>query len=106
MVAFSPCVAVERQLLDVVYQAIELPLPVDLSASSQREAVESLVVAQIAEHLLYGCESPGDHLFALGAIDSALHALGGTLRGTGHRTHENGNLSDVGSLRVAQTLGP
>ena len=95
-----------RQFLDVVYHAIELPLPVDLRTPSQREVVEPFVVAHIAEHRLYSGKASGDHLFAPGAIDSALHPLGGTLRGAGHRTHEEGNLSDVGSLRVAQTLGP
>src|SRR5512145_2333724 len=41
--AFSSCVPVVRQLLDVVHQAVELPLPVDLLPTSQGEAVEPLV---------------------------------------------------------------
>jgi hypothetical protein len=42
-----------RQLLDVVHQTHQLPLPVDLGSASQGEAVERLVVSQVAEHRLH-----------------------------------------------------
>ena len=42
---------VVHQLLDVVHQAVELPLRVDLASASQGEPVQLFVVAQIAEHL-------------------------------------------------------
>ena len=47
-----------RQLLDVVDEAEELPLPVDLRSTAQREAVEPFVVAEIAEHRFHGAEAP------------------------------------------------
>ena len=37
-------ITVMRQLLDVVHQAVELPLRVDLVPASKREAVKALVV--------------------------------------------------------------
>ena len=37
-----------RQLLDVVYQAVQLPLRIDLSLPSERKAIQLLVVADIA----------------------------------------------------------
>lgn len=64
------------ELFDVVHQAVQLPLPIDLAASAQREAVEPLVVAQIAEHRLDGGEARGDHPFAFRGIDAPLHPLG------------------------------
>ena len=42
-----------RQLLDVVHQAIQLPLRIDFDSSSQRESVELFVVPQIAEYRLH-----------------------------------------------------
>ena len=39
-----------RQLLDVMDEAEELPLCIDLLLTSEREAIEPLVVPDIAEH--------------------------------------------------------
>ena len=39
-----------RQLLDVVHQTVELPLPVYLLLASERNAVQPLVVSQVAEN--------------------------------------------------------
>ena len=42
-----------RQLLDVVHQAVELPLRIDFLLSAQGEAIEPLVVPKVAEHGLH-----------------------------------------------------
>ena len=69
-------VSVVSQLLDVVHQAVQLPLPIHLLAPTQREAGESLVVPQVAEHGLDGGKPRGDHPFAFRGIDALLHPLG------------------------------
>jgi len=46
---FSSGVAVVLELFDVVHQAIQFPLPVHLLAAAQGEAIEPLVVAQVAD---------------------------------------------------------
>jgi len=40
------------QLLDVVHQAVEPPLPIDLGVPAQCDAMEPLVVSQVAEDRL------------------------------------------------------
>ena len=57
-----------RQLLDVVYQTVKLPLRVHLRPSSEREAVELFVVPQIAEYRLHCGE-------ALAVFDAPLRAV-------------------------------
>ena len=89
------------QLLDVVHQAIQLPLPIHLRAPAQREAGESLVVPQVAEHGLDGGKARGDHPFALGRIDASLHPLGVGFIAIALAAEE-GNLSHPGLARRAQ----
>ena len=62
-----------RQLLDVVHQHKQLPLPVDLLAPAQREAIQTLVIAQVTKRRL-DCTQP----FAVDqpteqAVDLRLH---------------------------------
>lgn len=47
------CVAVHGELLDVVDQAEELPLPVDFRSPTQREAIKPFVVAHVRKHRLH-----------------------------------------------------
>ena len=46
-----------RQLFDVMDEAIELPLRINLLLASQRKAVEPFVVPEIAEHRFDGGET-------------------------------------------------
>ena len=46
------CVPVPGELFDVVDQAIHLPLPVDFSLTTQREAIEPFVVADVCKYRL------------------------------------------------------
>lgn len=39
------CIAVVRQLFDVVHQAVQLPLPIDFGFAAQRKTVQALVAA-------------------------------------------------------------
>ena len=65
-----------RQLLDVMYQAVELPLRIDLLLPSEGEAVELLVVPDVAEHGFHrGKASPVSRL-AFGAVDAGFHFVG------------------------------
>src|SRR5450631_1880942 len=47
-------VAVVRQLLDVVHQAVQMPLRVDFCLAAQGEAIQPFVMPQVAEHRLDG----------------------------------------------------
>ena len=60
-----------------MYEAKELPLPIDLGLAAQRESVQSLVVADVAEHRFDRREASAEQLATLIAVDLALHARGG-----------------------------
>jgi len=64
------------ELLDVVHKTEELPLRIDLGATAQREAIEALVVSQIAEDRLHSAEAHGVAGATFGRIDPLLHTLG------------------------------
>ncbi len=58
-----------RQLLDVVHQAVKAPLRVDFRLATQREAVQALVVPDVAKHRLdvpmrwpYRCRPLGESM--------------------------------------------
>ena len=94
-------IPVVRQLLDVVHQGVQLPLPVHLGLAAQGEAVELLVVAQIAEHRLHRGEAFAVFGSAVFAVDALLHALGvnvfaGLLAFA--LAHKEGHLTHLGLL--------
>ena len=60
-----------RQLLDVVNQAVQIPLRVHLWLGSQREAVEPLVVPQVGEHRLDDGDAPRRRGFGPGSLSIA-----------------------------------
>lgn len=64
------------QLLEVVHQAVEPPLSIDLGAPTQCEAMESLVVSQVAEDRFDGGKARGDHAFADVGVHPSFHPLG------------------------------
>ena len=64
-----------RPLLDVVDQGEQLPLAIDFRLAAQRETIELLVVAEVAEHGFDGGEASTVLLFALVAVDAFAHAL-------------------------------
>ena len=53
-----PTLSEPGQLLDVVHQAVELPLRADLRLAPQREPVHVLVVPDVGEHRFHGGEAP------------------------------------------------
>ena len=69
-------IPVMRQLLDVEHHAIELPLRIDFGLTSERKAIESLVVAQIAEYRLDRGNAPGIECAACCRVDAPFHSLG------------------------------
>jgi len=64
------------QFLDVVYEARERPLAVHFRAAAQREAIESLVGAQIPKHRFHRGEPLPVRLASRRRIDARLHARG------------------------------
>jgi hypothetical protein len=65
-----------REFLDVVHQAEELPLRIDLHLSSQRETIEPLVVADIAEDRFHRGEAATVTRSTGGCVDAFLHSVG------------------------------
>jgi hypothetical protein len=47
-----------RQLLNIMDQAVQLPLRINLPLSAQREAIQALVGPQVAENGLYSRHAP------------------------------------------------
>src|SRR5215468_11255502 len=97
----SSRITIVRQLLDVLYHTVELPLPINLVAAAQAKAVEPLVGTHVAKHRLHGGKPPRDHLASALTIGLASHALARRFLGTGVLAQENGHLSELASLRVA-----
>ena len=73
--ATSPCLSKVRQLFDVVDEREQLPLSIDLGSATQRETIQSLVVAYIAEHRLDGGEAATVLVSAFFTIDACTHRL-------------------------------
>jgi hypothetical protein len=46
-----------RQLLNVVHQAVQIPLCADFGLAAQRESTQALVVPDIAKHRLHGANA-------------------------------------------------
>lgn len=95
---------VVHQLLDVVDQTVERPLRVDLASAAQREAIQPLVVTEIAEHRLDGGEPSAIVTAALGAVDLAPHLAGGRFRGIRRLAPEERHLPAGGLVGISQTL--
>ena len=64
------------ELFNVVDQAIELPLALNLILASQAEAVESFVGADIAEDWFNHGHPVAVNLLALGTIHTVFHPIG------------------------------
>src|SRR5689334_19207163 len=94
-----------RELLDVLYHAVKLPLAIDLHLTTQGEAIHLFVSAYIAKHRLHRGKAARDHLASTFAVNLALHAIARFFFRAGVLTHEDGHLSALASLRVAQALG-
>ena len=97
-------VAVMRQLLDVVHQAVELPLRIDFRSPAQREAIESLVMADVGEDRLDRGEAPAIERAALRAVDGPAHDVGVARRRGGGLAAEETDLPGAGLVRRAQTV--
>lgn len=66
------------EFFDVVHQAVQLPLGIDLLAAAQRETVESLVVPEVAKDRFDGGKASCIEGAALFAVDGIFHPVGGT----------------------------
>jgi hypothetical protein len=71
--ASSGGVSVVRELLDVVHEAVQLPLRIDLGAASQGEPIEALVRAQMRKHGLHRSEPLRTRRAAFGGVDPVAH---------------------------------
>ena len=93
-----------RELLDVVHQAVELPLRIDFRFASERKAVEPLVVSDVAEHWLHGGKALPVAPAACFAVDLAFHPLGVGFRVVVLAGEEH-HLAHRGAVGVAQAPG-
>ena len=62
--------------LDVVNQAVQLPLDIDLPPSSKRESIKSLLRPDIPEDRLYDAQSSAVDRPSLRRVDLGLHRIG------------------------------
>ena len=90
-----------RQLLDIVNQAVQVPLRVYRRLRSQREAIQALVVPQVGEHGFDDRDAPAVEPSSAEAVDSVLHAFGVAKR-RALVLVEEGHLTDRGALRMSQ----
>lgn len=65
-----------RELFNVVHQTKQLPLAIHFRASTQREATQPFVAAQIRKHRLDGRKSLGVVPAPVGGVDALSHLLG------------------------------
>ena len=65
-----------RQLLDVMDEAIQLPLRIHLLLASQGKAVEPFVMPKVSEYRLHRRKASSVAGFPFLAIDSSLHPVG------------------------------
>ena len=65
-----------RQLLDVMDEAIQLPLRIDLLLTSQGKAVVSFVMPDVAEHRFHRRKASSIASFPFLTIDSSFHPVG------------------------------
>lgn len=92
-----------RQLLDVVRQAVELPLRIHFLLPPQGKAVELLVVPQVAEHRLHRGEAPAVSRLSFGTVDAGFHFVGEGFRPISFALKET-HLPGLGLGRGAQAL--
>jgi len=89
-----------RQLLDIVNQAVEVPLRVHFWVRAQCETIEPLVMAQVRENRFYRRHSPCVQRSAAFAVDRLFHAPG-ELKGRALVFLEECNLPRRRSFRIA-----
>lgn len=99
----APRIPMMRQLLDVVHQAIQLPLRIYFFPAPQCEPVQPLVVPQVAKHRFHDGKALAVLFPAFCTIQLALHPVGVTLLPV-RFAPEEGNLSCFRLLRRTQAL--
>lgn len=96
--------AIAVQLADVVHQAIEQPLGVDLALAAQAEAPEFVRATDVGKHRLHGAEPAAVLIAPMFGVDLALHfgriGFGEVFRSTGEEHH----LSHGGAFGMAQAV--
>ena len=93
-----------RQLLDVMDEAEELPLGIDLLLTSEREAIEPLVVPDIREHRFNRGKTLSVSPSAFLAVEGLFHQVDIVrLRYIGFPAEE-ADLSDFRLLRCTQAV--
>src|SRR3990167_7588296 len=99
----SPSVSVMRQLFNVVHQAEQMPLRIDLGLATQGESVQALVITQVAKHRLDGGHALPVQLSSERTVDRLLHPFD---KFDCRRLEflEQYHLPDRGARRMAQAL--
>lgn len=69
-----------RQLLDVMHQAVEFPLRIDLALTPEREAIQLFVVPDVAEHGFHCGKAPPVFRLSFRTVDTSFHLVGEGLR--------------------------
>ena len=95
-----------RQLLDVMDEAEELPLGIDLLLTSEREAIEFLVMPDIREHRFNRGKTLSVSPSAFLAVEGLFHQVDIAHPRCVGFPAEEADLPDFGSVRRAQAFLP
>jgi hypothetical protein len=69
-------IAVFRQLLNVVYQAIQPPLTLNPGLTTQAESMEFFICANVGEYRFHYAYAMTGYLLTFGTIYPVLHPIG------------------------------
>lgn len=97
-------VAVMREFLDVVDEAVEFPLRVDFLLPAQSKAIELFVVPEVAEDRFDGGKALAVFAFAFFTVDGAFHLVGKALLRRIDLATREADLPHGRLVRMAQTL--
>lgn len=88
-----------RQLLNVMDEAIQLPLRIDLLLASQGKAVEPFVMPDVAEDRFHRCKASSVASLPFLAVDGSSHPLGIALFFRSGFAPEEADLPHLGLVR-------
>ncbi len=97
-------VTVVREFLDVVHEAVEFPLRIHLLLPAQREAVELLVVPDVAEDRFDRGKALAVALAPVFTVNALFHPVGMTFLASVGTPPVEGDLTDLGLVGRTQAF--
>ncbi len=92
------------ELLDVLHETEQLPLPVDFRAAAQCEPIQPLVIPEVGKYRLHHGKALCVAGAVAGVVDALLHPRGLRVHLRGGPPGKERDLPHLGLLRRAQAL--